>query len=223
MGKVMAGRLPYLGPFVNGLATAPPSLRRTFISYHHADRRYKDDLLALNAVHGLFHDASVDVGDIDDTSLTEQQIREIIRDDYLRDSTVTVVLVGTGTHGRKHVDWEIYSSMFDGSVNKKSGIVVLMLPTTGQGFVNSAHGDDEKGLVFPEIASWSNVDTRQEQERCFPFVPARLVDNLLNPNARISVAEWSRIAANPTKLRTMIEFAHRDRVICDYDLSCRMR
>ena len=72
----------------------------------------------------LFIDTSVDTGGISD-SLSDESIREKIRDEYLRDSTVTIVLVGTETKRRKHIDWEIYSSMYDGAVNKKSGVLVL--------------------------------------------------------------------------------------------------
>ena len=54
---------------------------------------------------------SVEVGDIDDTRLSTDRIRQIIRDDYLRKSTVTVVLVGKHTWQRKFVDWEIGSSL----------------------------------------------------------------------------------------------------------------
>lgn len=66
----------------------------------------------------IFIDQSVPTGDISD-GVSDEYIRELIRDEYLRDSTVTIVLVGTETARRKHVDWEIYSSMYDGRVNKK--------------------------------------------------------------------------------------------------------
>ena len=49
---------------------------------------------------------SVELGDIDPNLKTET-IRQKIRDNYLQDSTVTVVLVGAHTWQRKFVDWEI--------------------------------------------------------------------------------------------------------------------
>ena len=55
-------------------------------------------------------------------------MRQEIRDRFLQDSSVTILLVGDETRYRKHVDWELYSSMFDGPVNKKSGILVVELP-----------------------------------------------------------------------------------------------
>ena len=116
---------------------------KVFISYHHAnDQWYKNELLRLNQIYDVFIDMSVDTGDIDD-NLDDQQIREKIRDEYLKDSTVTILLVGTETKNRKHVDWEIFSSMFDGKVNKKSGILVINLPSTGCVHYTATH-DNEK-------------------------------------------------------------------------------
>lgn len=53
---------------------------------------------------------SVRIGDID-PNLATDTIRQKIRDEYLRGSTVTVVLVGPETWQRKHVDWEIGASI----------------------------------------------------------------------------------------------------------------
>ncbi len=74
---------------------------------------YKEALLQLNELHGLFIDASVDTWDIN-KDFDDHTIRQKIRDEYLKDSTVTIVLVGLETKKRKHVDWEIYSSMYNG-------------------------------------------------------------------------------------------------------------
>ena len=102
-------------------------VHKVFVSYHHDnDQRYREDLVSINNRHEVFIDRSVDTGDISD-DLDDQTIREKIRDEYLRDSSVTILLVGTETKNRKHIDWEIYSSMIDGRVNKKSGILVCKL------------------------------------------------------------------------------------------------
>ena len=102
---------------------------KVFISYHHKnDQDYKNSLCELNKICDIFIDMSVNTNDIDD-DLDDETIRTKIRDDYLKDSTVTILLVGTETKNRKHIDWELYSSMYDGAVNKKSGVLVINLPT----------------------------------------------------------------------------------------------
>ena len=53
---------------------------------------------------------SIQPGDIDTDTDTER-VMQRIRDEYLKDSTVTVVLIGQHTWQRKYVDWEIYSSL----------------------------------------------------------------------------------------------------------------
>ena len=164
-------------------------------------------------------DRSVDTGNIPD-EWTDEQIRQEIRDRYLRDSTVTIVLVGTETKQRKHVDWEIYSSMYDGSVNKQSGIVVINLPGVSD-YYHAAYGDPEKELLYPETTSWMHIKTRAEYERLYPYMPDRIIDNLLKAGVTISVAPWKRI--NETTLEFLIESAFSNRSNCEYDLGRSMR
>ena len=197
-------------------------MHKVFITYHHDnDQRYKESLLQLNRRHRIFVDRSVDTGDISD-DLEAQTIRRIIRDDYLRDSTVTILLVGTETRHRKHVDWELFSSMIDGSVNKKSGILVINLPSTGSELCTVGHGPSEKTHVYPEISNWGTIDTRAEYERRYPCMPERIIDNLLTHNAFVSVVPWAK-AANPDNLRFLIHATFKDRGKCTYDLHRHMR
>ena len=192
---------------------------RVFISYHHAnDQEYKEALVKWAEENDIFIDWSVDIGDISD-DLTDQQIREIIRDEYLRDSSVTILLVGTETKYRKHIDWELYSSMYDGKVNKKSGILVINLPSTNCSQCHAAHSGEQDN-VFPEITSWISVTERAEYERRYPYMPDRIIDNWLY-GAKVSAISWNDISA--FRLKYMIERAFEDRVYCSYDLSRPMR
>jgi hypothetical protein len=199
------------------------NMHKVFISYHHAnDQAYKEALLKLNEAKPIFLDRSVDTGDISD-DLDDQAIRAKIRDDYLRESTVTILLVGTETKNRKHVDWEIYSSMFDGVKNKKSGILVITLPSTGCNTYTAAHGDEEKTKVYPAISSWTQVTARTDYETRYPCLPARIIDNLISHKASISVTNWNVIAQNWSALDLLIELTHRDKTNAQYDLSKPMR
>ncbi len=198
-------------------------VHRVFISYHHAnDQEYKSALLSLNESLGVFIDYSVDTGDID-PALPAQTIRKKIRDEYLRESSVTVLIVGTQTAGRKHIDWELYSSMIDGQVNKRSGIVVVQLPSTNPQHFTAAHGDIEKGQLYPEIRDWCSINSRNEYERRYPYLPARIIDQLLAKNAKVSVTQWSRLGRSLENLALLIDCAYRARNRCEYDLSRPMK
>lgn len=103
---------------------------KVFISYHHAnDQYYRDEFEKLFAnIYEIMVSKSVQIGDID-PNLNTETIRQKIRDEYLRDSTVTVVLIGTQTWQRKHVDWEIGSSIRDTKTNPRSGLLGIFLPS----------------------------------------------------------------------------------------------
>jgi len=196
---------------------------KVFISYHHDnDQDFKNEISSWAATYGLFEDVSVDTGDIDDDYRTSERIRQIIRDDFLRDSEVTLVLVGSDTHGRKHVDWEIKSSMIDGRVNAKSGIVVVMLPGSGGSTVRVAF-DGEKENLYPEIKSWYSIADRSEFEKVYPNLPFRLYDNIRKPGVKIPVTTWNHIQGNPSHLGVLVENSARNASQNDYDLSIPMR
>lgn len=55
--------------------------------------------------------------------------RRKIRVEYIADATVTVVLIGPETWKRKHVDWEISSSIRNTANNPRCGLIGILLPT----------------------------------------------------------------------------------------------
>lgn len=63
---------------------------RVFISFHHQDQAYKDWFVQIMGSDIV--DESVGDGDIDDDNLATDTIRQRIRDNFIRDATVTVVL-----------------------------------------------------------------------------------------------------------------------------------
>ena len=140
----------------------------------------KNELIDFGKQFGVFIDKSVDTGAIPE-HLSDQAIREKIRDEYLRESTVTVILAGIETKGRKHIDWELYSSMFDGTRNKKSGILVVNLPSVQCPNYVAEYGEEEKRLIYPDNNSWTSIESRAEQERRFPHLPERIIDSLIAP------------------------------------------
>lgn len=195
-------------------------MHKVFISFYHRDDQwYKDTLVQWATVHNVFIDGSVDTGDIDE-NLNDEEIRQIIRDEYLGDTSVTIVLVGPNTKHRKHVDWEIYSSMYDGKINKKSGLLVIMLPETQCTACNLPY-DDEKLLICPEVSNWCRVDSRVDYECLYPSMPERIIDNLLSTRVKIAVVPWSKITV--ASMRLLLDNAYNERTRQQYDLSNQMR
>jgi len=110
---------------------------KVFISFHHGDRNIdpRCGQYWKERFEYLFHNfyetlisRSVQDGDIKDGILTETT-RQKIRDEFISDATVTVVLIGPETWKRKHVDWEISSSIRDTKNNPRCGLVGILLPT----------------------------------------------------------------------------------------------
>ena len=171
---------------------------------------------------GAFDDCSVELGEIDD-GLATQTIRRIIRDDYLRDTQVTILLCGTETRFRKHIDWELKSSMIDGTVNRRSGILVIDLPTTScDSWQTSLPG--EKDAIYPDFTTgWFTVETKADFQARYPDMPERIVDNLVKPDVALSVVPWSRIENQPANLKFLVDATARVAHGNQYDLSLPMR
>ena len=107
---------------------ARPRRRNVFVSYYHQeDQEYKDRFVRMMSDHIV--DKSVDTGDIIDLGLPVDETRRRIRDEYIADATVTVVLIGRCTWQRKHVDWEISASLIDTPHNDRCGLLGIRLPT----------------------------------------------------------------------------------------------
>lgn len=90
----------------DALAALLYAQHKVFVSYHHAnDWSYRDDFEGLfTATFDVYISKSVQIGEIP-AWLDSDSVRAKIRDDDLCDSTVTVVLVGSQTWQRRHVDF----------------------------------------------------------------------------------------------------------------------
>lgn len=195
-------------------------MHKVFVSFHHAnDQWYKDELVRWGTENNVFIDGSVDMGEIPD-NWDAQHIREYIRDNHLKDTTVTILLVGTETKNRKHIDWELFSSMYDGKVNKKSGILVINLPSICCQY-HTLCTKEEKEAILPNQKTWISINDRSEFDRRYPYMPARIIDNLLKKGVSISVINWGDLSVD--KLKLLIDKAYDARSNNDYDMSREMR
>lgn len=195
-------------------------MHKVFVSFHHAnDQWYKDELVRWGTENNVFIDGSVYMGKIPD-NWDAQHIREYIRDNHLKDTTVTILLVGTETKNRKHIDWELFSSMYDGKVNKKSGILVINLPSVCCQY-HTLCTKEEKEAILPNQKTWISINDRSEFDRRYPYMPARIIDNLLKKGVSISVINWGDLSVD--KLKLLIDKAYDARSNNDYDMSREMR
>ncbi len=126
---------------------------KVFVSYHHDnDQRYRELFENIfSNTYDIMVSKSVQIGDID-PNLKTDTIRQKIRDEYLRDSTVTVVLIGTETWKRKHVDWEIAASIRKTEYNPRSGLIGILLPSHPDYNRNTC----DKHIIPPRLAD--NID-----------------------------------------------------------------
>ena len=135
-----------------------------FISYHHKnDEAYKIEFERLfSDVYDILETKAVSDGDINPQINTET-IRQKIRDEFIRTASVTVVLIGSETWKRKHVDWEISSSLRDTQYNSRTGLVGILLPTYPRSDKRNYNREtvpprlqDNIDCGFAKIYNWSN-------------------------------------------------------------------
>ena len=104
-----------------------PTRHKCFISYHQDDEaaaiKFIDDF------NEVFIAKILGVSDPDDfiDSSDRDYIMRRIRELYLTDSTVTIVLLGKCTWARKYVDWEVASTLRNDLKNKRSGLLGISL------------------------------------------------------------------------------------------------
>jgi hypothetical protein len=152
---------------------------KVFISFHHDDQYYKDSFVEMMGDDIV--DQSVEDGDIDDENLSTATIRQKIRDEFVREATVTVVLIGHCTWQRKHVDWEIGSSLRDTKKNSRCGLLGILLPNHGN------HGSEQYNPLL---------------------IPPRLADNCDGSDPYSLIYDWSY---NSSRVRRWIHEAFQRR------------
>ena len=96
---------------------------RCFVSYHEANATAVKAFI--DEFSDVFTAKTVGVTDADDfiNSGDSEYVMRRIREKYLTNTTVTIVLVGECTKARKYVDWEIASSLRNDPVNGRSGLL----------------------------------------------------------------------------------------------------
>lgn len=173
---------------------SPPSPRRKcFISYHHADelevRAFIDhfDHAEDIFIRRRLGESPDDLINSNNTDYVLSQIRQR----FLQDSTVTIVMLGRCTWARRYVDWEIQSSLRRGENNTPNGLLGVKLPDFTGNFPERFRqnlSDDwpridcyARHMVYPESADDLRIAIDAAYQRRFSH--ANLIQN---PRDRMS-------------------------------------
>ena len=112
------------------LTEAQKAIRhKCFVSFHQADEAEVDTFI--EDFEDIFIPRVLGVSDEDDfiDSDDTDYVMDQIREKYLTDSTVTIVLVGKCSWARRYVDWEVYSTLRNDKNNRRSGLMAITLPS----------------------------------------------------------------------------------------------
>ena len=127
--------------------------RKIFVSYHHgSDQAYYDTFSqSFQDTYDVITDNSLEREvDSDDVEYVMRRIRE----NYIKGSSCTVVLVGKESYLRKYIDWEIKASL--DLEHGLIGVQLPTLPTNPQGRVSvPARLSDNISSGFALWLSWA--------------------------------------------------------------------
>ena len=160
------------------------------------------------------------MGDIDDSHLTDEQIRTIIRDDYIKESDVFVLLCGKNTKHRKHIDWEIHAAMYRSELKKPLPILVVNVSSSNNG--QRSCEENEKQYIDNTFGPcvWISCRTRADFIQFFPDMPERIIDSFETKYSNISVVNFT---AGISVIKEFIKNAYSRRNSYEYNDSRVLR
>lgn len=98
---------------------------KCFISYNSADKDAVDEFC--EKFSGSFIRRGLKMEDDIIDSTNTDYVMQRIRSLYLKDSTVTIVLIGKCTWARRFVDWEVQASLRNPADGYPNGVVAIQL------------------------------------------------------------------------------------------------
>jgi hypothetical protein len=142
-----------------------PEKRKVFISFHHKNDQPWFDYFSkkFSDQYEVFYDQSLNTQLV--RSDDPEYINRAIREDYIKGSSITIVLCGAETWKRKYVDWEIYSTL-----HYEHALLGVALPTaqkTSDGKIivpTRLHANIQTG--YAHFINWTDdaTDLKQQME-----------------------------------------------------------
>ena len=188
---------------------------KVYISFKAEDVRFKEDIQSWD--HLDYVDKSLNTAI---NSTNSEYILRQIREEYLRDSTVTIFLIGTrsaeslGVWEQQYIKGELQASLYDGKDNSKSGILGVVLPDMKEEVFGGTYNCPNCSRVHNTV--WINDNTAIREFSYNYYIPQNscawaeddrfcvLVDwedFQLDPNAWIDKAFDKRSAPIASKTR----------------------
>ncbi|WP_338959490.1 TIR domain-containing protein [Spiroplasma endosymbiont of Tiphia femorata] len=170
-------------------------MRKIFISYHHLrEQEEKDQLAELIKKYANYlniKDMSVEIGDID-TTWSNNEIAKTIRQNHLKDTTITILILGIHTKCRQHIDWEIEASLNKyGSLNRRKKINSFIILLTAD-FIKKA----KTNCNFNNTCDYSSLITQENAGQ-------RIYQTVINKHAII--ATYDEIFSDIIILKNLLD------------------
>ena len=154
---------------------------KTFISYHHDDQEEVDKFIEtfdherdVYIARAVGSDQTMD--ELIESDNDEYVMRRI-REDHIRDSTVTLLFVGKNTWSRKFVDWELAASLHQGpKAGLPNGVLAILSPELSKAilpdrFVDNWESGYAKYYSYPknrtQLAKWIDqaFEAREDKDK----------------------------------------------------------
>lgn len=136
--------------------------RKVFISYFHGDQCWAQTFVDSFGVglNKVLIPKALGLNHIDDEiqSNNTEYVMDQIRERYISDSSVQIVLIGPCTHSRRYIDWEIKRSLASGN-----GLIGILLPP-------------HTSAILPErfAVNWSSDNNCYARYYFYPQSPQQL-------------------------------------------------
>ena len=131
---------------------------KAFVSYHHHNDQRQANWIRDNYGDEVFIDRSLESAFV---GMSDDEILASIRKNNLKDSTVTIVLVGKDTAKRKWVDWEINASLRPYGDRTRNGLLAIYLDDS---YEAPARLQDNIDSGYAVTMRWNDISTKLESK-----------------------------------------------------------
>ena len=154
-------------------------MKRIFVSFHHElNQEHANKIRSLIKLLG-YKDISVNDGIKieDEDNKTDLKIREEIRDKFLKNLDVIILIVGSDSINRKHLDWEVRSALYRFKNYQNAGLVVInCLKNDKTWILDKELIEIHDQAPYPAERKWPKDFTKED----YKWLPERVFNSISN-------------------------------------------